>query len=89
MEDTRPALGRRIAALLAIAGLIGAILAVAFAVINTEAWRIALALVVVAAAVVGLWYLVSRRGIVSVMGAVIAAGSLAALFVLVLSAYDA
>jgi diacylglycerol kinase family enzyme len=86
MEGSRPALRRRVAALLAIASLIGAVLAVAFAVIATEAWRILLALVVAAVAVIGLWYLVSRRGIVSMLGALIAGAGLITLFVLILTA---
>ena len=54
-------LGRRLAALLAIAGLVGALVAVGFAVIRGDAWRLPLVLVAVAAAVVGLWYALSRR----------------------------
>jgi diacylglycerol kinase family enzyme len=86
MEGTRPAPGRRIAALLAIASLIGAVLAIVLAVVVSEAWRIAVVLLVGAAAVVGLWYLVSRRGIVSLVGALVAGGGLVAVFVLILTA---
>src|SRR5579871_5123995 len=47
MEDARPALGRRLAALVAIAGLISALVAVGFAVIRGDAWRVPLVLVAV------------------------------------------
>ena len=86
MEDARPALGRRLAALLAIAGLIGALVAVGFAVIRGDAWRVPLVLVAVAAAVVGLWYVVSRRGTASVVGALVAGAGLLLLFVVILTA---
>ena len=64
----KPAVGRRLAALLAIVGLVGALVAVGFAVIRGDAWRLPLVLVAVAAAVVGLWYALSRRGAPSWVG---------------------
>ena len=46
-KDDKPAVGRRLAALVAIAGLVGALLAVGFAVIRGDAWRVPLVLVAV------------------------------------------
>jgi diacylglycerol kinase family enzyme len=86
MIDARPAMGRRVAALLAIAGLIGALVAIGFAVIRGDAWRVPLVLVGVAAAVVGLWYLVSRRGVASVVGALVAAAGLLMFLLVILTA---
>jgi len=86
MTDARPAMGRRLAALLAIAGLIGALVAIGFAVIRGDAWRVPLVLVGVAAAVVGLWYLVSRRGVASVVGALVAAAGLLMFLLVILTA---
>ena len=86
MTDARPAIGRRVAALLAIAGLIGALAAISFAVIRGDAWRVPLVLVGVAAAVVGLWYLVSRRGVASLVGALVAVAGLLMFLLVILTA---
>jgi diacylglycerol kinase family enzyme len=85
MDRATPALRRRLAALTAIAGLVGALLAVGFAVINGDAWRLPVVLVAAAAAVVGLWYLVSWRGLVSAAGALVALAGLLTLFLVVLT----
>ena len=82
----KPAVGRRLAALLAIAGLVGALIAVGFAVIRGDAWRLPLVLVAVAAAVVGLWYALSRRGVPSWVGLVVAGAGVVTLVVVVLTA---
>ena len=82
----KPAVGRRLAALLAIAGLVGALVAVSFAVIRGDAWRLPLVLVAVAAAVVGLWYALSRRGAPSWVGMLVAGAGLVTLVVVILTA---
>jgi diacylglycerol kinase family enzyme len=86
MEDPRPGLGRRLAAIVAIAALIGALVAIGFAVIRGDVWRVPLVLLGAAAAVVGSWYLVSRRGLGSVVGALVAGAGLLTLFVVILTA---
>jgi diacylglycerol kinase family enzyme len=86
MNDARPALGRRLSALVAIGTLIGALVAVGFAVVRGDAWRVPLVLVAVAAAVVGLWYLVSRRGVASLVGGIVAGAGLLMLLLVVLTA---
>jgi diacylglycerol kinase family enzyme len=86
----KPELSRRIAALLAIAGLIGALVAVGFAVIHGDAWRLPLVLVSVAAAVVGLWYFLTRRGLASLVGVIVAAvGVVTVLLVIFTADYKA
>ena len=84
MAGDRPALLRRLAALIAITGLVGALVAAGVAVIRGDAWRVPLVIVAAAVAVVGLWYALSRRGVVSVVGAALAvAGLLAVILVIV------
>jgi diacylglycerol kinase family enzyme len=78
--------GRRLAALLAIAGLVGALVAVSFAVIRGDAWRIPLVVVAVAAAVVGLWYFLTRRGLASLVGVIVASIGVVALFAVIFTA---
>jgi diacylglycerol kinase family enzyme len=85
-DDARPGLGQRLAALLALVSLFGALIAVGFAVVRGDAWRVPLVLVAVVAAVVGSWYLVSRRGLGSLVGALVAAAGLLMLFLVVLTA---
>jgi diacylglycerol kinase family enzyme len=85
-EDPRPAVGRRVAAFLALVSLFGALVVVGFAVVRGDAWRVPLVLVAVVAAVVGLWYLVSRRGLGSLVGALVAGAGLLMLFLVVLTA---
>jgi diacylglycerol kinase family enzyme len=77
---------RRLAALLALAGLIGALVAVSFAIVRGDAWRLPLVLLGAAAAVVGLWYALSRRGAASVVGLVVAVAGLVLLVVVILQA---
>jgi diacylglycerol kinase family enzyme len=79
-------LWRRIAALLSIGCLLGALVAVSFAVIRGDAWRLPVVLVAVACAVVGLWYALSRRGLAGMVGAVTAGCLLLAVAVVVLTA---
>ncbi len=85
-NGAKPAVGRRLAALLAIAGLAGALVAVGFAVIRGDAWRLPLVLVAVAAAVVGLWYALSRRGAPSWVGILVAGAGIVTLVVVILTA---
>src|SRR5689334_2187824 len=86
MSDRKPSLGRRVAAMLALGGLLAALIAVGFAVIKGDAWRVPLVLVGVSAAVVGLWYMVSRRGAVSVVGAIVAGTGLVTLLLVIFTA---
>ena len=81
-----PALGRRLAALLAIVCLVGALVAISFAIIKGDVWRLPVVLVAVAAAVVGLWYAVSRRGAPSWVGAVAAGAGILTLVIVTLTA---
>jgi diacylglycerol kinase family enzyme len=83
----RVPLARRLSALFAIAALTGALIAAGFAIVRGDAWRLPLVLVAVAAAVVGLWYALSRRGAPSWAGLLMAAGG-ALLLVLVIVTSD-
>jgi diacylglycerol kinase family enzyme len=85
MSDARPAPGRRFAALAALVGLVAALLSVGFAIIRGDAWRLPVVLVAVGAGVVGLWYLVSRRGAPSAIGGLVAGAGLVTLFLVVLT----
>ena len=88
VKGEKPALTRRLAALLALACLVGALVAVGFAIIRGDAWRLPLVLVAVVAAVVGLWYTLSRRGAASWLGAAVAgAGLLTVVLVTVTADY--
>jgi diacylglycerol kinase family enzyme len=88
VKGQKPALTRRLAALLAMACLAGALVAVGFAIIRGDAWRLPLVLVAVVAAVVGLWYALSRRGVASWLGAAVAgAGLLTVVLVTVTADY--
>ena len=86
VRGERPAPRRRIAALLSIACLVGALISVGFSIIRGDAWRLPLVLVAVAVAVVGLWYALSRRGAASVMGMLLAGAGLVTVAVVTLSA---
>ncbi len=86
MKGDKPAVGRRVAALLAIAGLAGALVVVGFAVIRGDAWRLPLVLLAVAAAVVGLWYALSRRGASSWVGTLVAGVGLVTLVLVIFTA---
>ena len=88
VNGEKPTLARRLAALLAMACLLGALVAVGFAIIHGDAWRLPLVLVAVVAAVVGLWYALSRRGTASWLGAAVAgAGLLTVVLVTVTADY--
>ncbi len=86
MTDAKLGVGRRFAAMVAIGGLVGALVAVGFAVIRGDAWRLPLVLVAVAAAVVGLWYALSRRGAPSWVGALVAGAGLVTLVLVIFTA---
>jgi diacylglycerol kinase family enzyme len=86
IHGAKPALGRRLAAVLALAGLLGALVAIGFAVAEGDLWRVPVVLVAVAAAVVGLWYALSRRGPARVVGGVVAGAGLVTLVVVTLTA---
>jgi diacylglycerol kinase family enzyme len=85
VDSAKPVLARRVAAVVALAALVGALVGVCFAIVR-NAWRVPLVLVAVTATVVGLWYLLSRRGVARVAGGLVAAAGLVALGVVVLSA---
>jgi diacylglycerol kinase family enzyme len=72
MSGTRPSVGRRLAAALAVVALLGALVAVGVAIIDAT-WRLPVVLLAVGAAIVGLWYALSRRGLASVLGGLVAA----------------
>jgi diacylglycerol kinase family enzyme len=82
----RPGASRRIAAITALLGLAGALVAVGFAVTWGDAWRLPVVLVAAAVAVLGLWYAVSRRGPTSWLGLTVAVVGLVTLVVVVLTA---
>jgi diacylglycerol kinase family enzyme len=81
----RPAMRRRLAALATIGCLAGALVVVGFAVAQGEVWRLPVVLVVAAAAVLGLWYAVSQRGVVRVVGGLVAGAGVAAVLVVTLT----
>ena len=83
MRSDEPGVGRRLAALLAMAGLVGALVAVGFAVVRGDAWRLPLVLVAAAAAVVGLWYALSGRGAASWIGLLVAAAGVVMLVLVI------
>jgi len=85
-KGASPALGRRLAALLAIVCLVGALVAVSFAIIRGDVWRLPVVLVAVAVAVVGLWYALSRRGAPGWVGAVAAGAGILTLVIVTLTA---
>ena len=82
----RPSLGQRLAALLAIAALGGALVAVGFAIVKGDLWRLPVVLVAVVVTVVGLWYLVSRRGLIRSTGVVLAVVGIVTLLSVILTA---
>ena len=86
VRGAKPAVGRRLAALLSLGCLVGALVALGFAVIAGGAWRLPIVLVADAAAIVGLWYALSRRGIAGLTGALITLGAVVVLFVVTLTA---
>jgi diacylglycerol kinase family enzyme len=80
-------MGRRLAALATIGCLVAALLVVGFAVIRGDVWRVPVALVVSAAAVLGLWYAVSHRGAVRLIGGLVAGAGLAAALIVTLTGH--
>ncbi len=86
MEGVKPAPRRRVAAVLAIACLLGALVAAGFAIIVGDAWRLPLVLVSDAAAVLGLWYAVSRRGLMAIVGGLVAVASFVVVVVVTVTA---
>ncbi len=86
-QDTKPALARRLAALVPLAGLGGARHAVSFGVIRGDAWRVPVVLVGAACVVVGLWYALSRRGTAGWAGAAVSVAGLVALVVVFLTGH--
>ena len=64
----------------------GALVAVGFAIIRGDAWRLPLVLVAVMGAVVGLWYALSRRGAASWLGAAVAGAGLVTVVVVTVTA---
>src|SRR6516225_5489520 len=77
----RPSMWRRLAALATIGCLIGALALLGFAISEGDVWRLPVVLVAAAAAVVGLWYAVSHRGLVRIVGALVAVAGVAAVLV--------
>jgi diacylglycerol kinase family enzyme len=86
MIDAKPPVGHRIAAVSAIACLLGALVAVGFAIVRGDVWRLPVMLVAAAIAVLGLWFALSRRGPASWLGVATAAAGLITLFVVTLTA---
>jgi diacylglycerol kinase family enzyme len=86
MIDAKPPIGRRVAAVAALACLLGALVAVGFAIIRGDAWRLPVVLIAAVIAVLGLWFALSRRGPASWLGVAAAGVALIALFVVVLTA---
>ncbi len=85
MSATDTAPGRRLAATLAVVCLAGAMVALLFGIVG-NVWRLLAAVVAIDVAVVGLWYALSRRGVLRVVGAALAVAGLAAVLVLTLTA---
>jgi diacylglycerol kinase family enzyme len=78
--------GRRLAAILAVLCLAGAVVAFLFGIVSGDAWRLLAGGASIVVAVIGLWYGLSRRGIPRLVGAVLAVAGLAAVLVLTLTA---
>jgi diacylglycerol kinase family enzyme len=75
-----------VAAVLAIVALAAALVAMLFALVRGEPWRIPAAMVAIGVAVVGLWYAVACKGLARIGGAAVAVISLGAVLALTLSA---
>ena len=71
-DAERPGALRRIAAVLAILGLVGALAAVFSLFVRGDAWRLLVAILSIAVAVVGLWYAVTRRAAPRLVGTILA-----------------
>ncbi len=85
-KGAKPAPGRRLAALLSLVSLVGALFALGFAIIAGDVWRLPVVLVADAAAIVGLWYALCRRGAASLAGALVAGVAVLVLFIVTLTA---
>jgi diacylglycerol kinase family enzyme len=83
-ESARPAARRQLAAVLSIICLVGALVLVGFA-ISEISWRLPVVLVIDVVVVVGLWYALSRRGVASIAGAVVAGAGLVIAVVVVVT----
>ena len=81
----RPSMSRRLAALATIGCLIGALALLGFAISEGDVWRLPVVLVAAGAAVVGLWYAVSHRGVVRIVGALVAVAGVVAVLVVTLN----
>jgi diacylglycerol kinase family enzyme len=68
----RPAALRRIAAMVAILGLAGSLVAAVFVFVGGGGWRILVAIASIAVAVGGLWYAVTRRSAPRLVGTILA-----------------
>jgi diacylglycerol kinase family enzyme len=85
LSGAKLGLGRRAAALVALGGLAGALLALGLAVVR-NAWRVPIVLLAVAATVMGLWYLLVRRGLARLLGGLVAGVGLLVFLVVILTA---
>lgn len=81
----RPRMSRRLTALATIGCLIGALVILGFAIRKGDVWRLPVVLAAAAAAVVGLWYAVSHRGVVRMAGALVAVAGVVAVLVVTLT----
>lgn len=75
----------RLAAVSSILCLLAALAAAAFALVNGEPWRLAVALVCVIAAIVGGWYSLAKRGIVRLMGVAVALAGIGGLVAVIVT----
>lgn len=78
--------GARLAAIASMLCLLAGLATAAFALVNGEAWRLAVALACVVVAIVGAWYALARRGVVRVAGATIALAGLGGLIAVIVTA---
>jgi diacylglycerol kinase family enzyme len=82
--SARPALARRLAAVLALLSAAGALVAIV-ALLASDVWRLIVVLIAAAVAVAGLWYVVTRRQAGRVVGAIVAVAAIVAVFVVVIT----
>jgi diacylglycerol kinase family enzyme len=75
-------MARRLAALATLGCLVAALAALGFAISKGDVWRFPVVLVAAAAAVFGLWYVVSHRGVVRIAGGLVAACGVVAVLVI-------
>lgn len=76
----------RLAAVGSILCLLAGLVTAAFALVNGEAWRLAVALACVVITIVGAWYGLSRRGLVRTAGIVFALAALGGLIAVIVTA---